>query len=74
MTGGNFLVGRVARATTGPPAAARNAYLTEVQATTENARVFERGVRFANFFHRGASGDAWQLSGLPNRARHTLFD
>ena len=60
MTGGNFLA-RHARYGNG--GAQRNR--TEVQATTETARVSERVVRFAKFSHRTTPRDRRQLSSRP---------
>ena len=47
---------------------------TEVQATTETARVSERVVRFAKFSHRTTPRDRRQLSSRPRGARHARFD
>ena len=70
----NFLIHQTARATSASTTAARNGYLTEVQATTETARVSERNARFAKFLHRTTRRDPLQLSNSPDSARHARFD
>jgi len=68
-----FLKRQTARATPGLVTAARNGYLTEVQATTETARVSERVARSAKFLHHTTHRDPLQLSSSPDSARHARF-
>ena len=47
--------------------AARDSYLTEVQATTEKAPILKRLVRFAKFLHRLTHHEQQQPSDSPHR-------